>query len=105
MKMKSTSGSKIFKVVSRHKKSTAPLLAGGFHYTITKINVYDVIVLNTNSLEYVFPRIGEGFGIPVQRVIHSHNQAFENKQGLARRLLVGMNKKLLCLECELALCM
>lgn len=88
------SGSKIFKVVSRHKN---PLL----HYwqwvtiLLQHKGVYDVIVLNTNSMEYVFPLVlGKVFGIPV-RVIHSHNSGFENKQGLVRRLLVGMNKKLL----------
>ena len=63
--------------------------------------VYDVIVLNTNSLEYVFPLVlGKIFDIPV-RVIHSHNSGFENKQGLARRLLVGMNKKLLAWSANL----
>ena len=88
------SGSKIFKVVSRHKK---PLLHYWQWFNILSQHkgVYDVIVLNTNSLEYVFPLVlGKIFGIPV-RVIHSHNSGFENKQGLARRLLVGMNKKLL----------
>ena len=88
------SGSKIFKVVSRHKK---PLLQYWQWFNILSQHkgVYDVIVLNTNSLEYVFPLVlGKIFGIPV-RVIHSHNSGFENKQGLARRLLVGMNKKLL----------
>ena len=88
------SGSKIFKVVSRHKN---PLLHywQWFNILLQNKGVYDVIVLNTNSLEYVFPLVlGKVFGIPV-RVIHSHNSGFENKQGLARRLLVGMNKKLL----------
>lgn len=88
------SGSKIFKVVSRHKN---PLLHywQWFNILLQNKGIYDVIVLNTNSLEYVFPLVlGKVFGIPV-RVIHSHNSGFENKQGLARRLLVGMNKKLL----------
>nr|WP_054674422.1 hypothetical protein [Veillonella denticariosi] len=88
-------GSKIFKVVSRHKN---PLLHYWQWLTIAFKNrgVYDAVVLNTNSLEYVFPLVlGKLFHIPV-RVIHSHNSGFENKQGgLARRLLVGMNKKLL----------
>lgn len=94
------SGSKIFKVVSRHKN---PLLHYWQWFTILLQNkgVYDVIVLNTNSLEYVFPLVlGKVFGIPV-RVIHSHNSGFENKQGLARRLLVGMNKKLLAWSANL----
>lgn len=88
------SSSKIFKVVSRHKN---PLLHywQWFNILLQNKGVYDVIVLNTNSLEYMFPLVlGKIFGIPV-RVIHSHNSGFENKQGLARRLLVGMNKKLL----------
>lgn len=94
------SGSKIFKVVSRHKN---PLLHYWQWFNILSQNkgVYDVIVLNTNSLEYVFPLVlGKIFGIPV-RVIHSHNSGFENKQGLARRLLVGMNKKLLAWSANL----
>lgn len=87
-------GSKIFKVVSRHKN---PILHYWQWFTIAVKNrgIYDAVVLNTNSLEYVFPLVlGMLFHIPV-RVIHSHNSGFENKQGLARRLLVGMNKKLL----------
>lgn len=94
------SGSKIFKVVSRHKN---PLLHywQWFNILLQYKGVYDVIVLNTNSLEYVFPLVlGKVFGIPV-RVIHSHNSGFENKQGLARRLLVGMNKKLLAWSANL----
>lgn len=94
------SDSKIFKVVSRHKN---PLLHYWQWFNILSQNkgVYDVIVLNTNSLEYVFPLVlGKIFGIPV-RVIHSHNSGFENKQGLARRLLVGMNKKLLAWSANL----
>ena len=94
------SGSKIFKVVSRHKN---PLLHywQWFNILLQNKGVYDVIVLNTNSLEYVFPLVlGKVFGIPV-RVIHSHNSGFENKQGLARRLLVGMNKKLLAWSANL----
>ena len=94
------SGSKFFKVVSRHKN---PLLHywQWFNILLQNKGVYDVIVLNTNSLEYVFPLVlGKVFGIPV-RVIHSHNSGFENKQGLARRLLVGMNKKLLAWSANL----
>lgn len=94
------SGSKIFKVVSRHKN---PLLHywQWFNILLQHKGVYDVIVLNMNSLEYVFPLVlGKVFGIPV-RVIHSHNSGFENKQGLARRLLVGMNKKLLAWSANL----
>lgn len=94
------SGSKIFKVVSRHKN---PLLHywQWFNILLQNKGIYDVIVLNTNSLEYVFSLVlGKIFGIPV-RVIHSHNSGFENKQGLARRLLVGMNKKLLAWSANL----
>lgn len=94
------SGSKIFKVVSRHKN---PLLHywQWFNILLQNKGIFDVIVLNTNSLEYVFPLVlGKIFGIPV-RVIHSHNSGFENKQGLARRLLVGMNKKLLAWSANL----
>lgn len=94
------SGSKIFKVVSRHKNPLLHYLQW-FNILLQNKGVYDVIVLNTNSLEYVFPLVlGKIFGIPV-RVIHSHNSGFENKQGLARRLFVGMNKKLLAWSANL----
>ena len=84
------SGSKIFKVVSRHKN---PILHywQWFNKLLQNKGVYDVIVLNTNSLEYVFPLVlGKIFSIPV-RVIHSHNSDYENRQGLLRKMLVKCN--------------
>ena len=87
-------GCKIFKVNSRHKN---PIKQYWQWLTLLR-NVhtqYDAIVLNTNSLEYVFPLFAaKFFGIP-KRIIHSHNAGFENKIGLLRRLLVGFNTMLL----------
>lgn len=87
-------GSKIFGVCSRHKN---PLKHYWQWYKLLRkegIN-YKAIVLNTNSLEYVFPLfIGKLIGIPV-RIMHSHNGGFENKIGLIRSLLVTVNRQLM----------
>lgn len=56
---------------------------------------YDAIVLNSNSLSYVFPLFAAKlFGIPT-RVMHSHNAGFEGKVGLARALLMAVNRCLM----------
>lgn len=56
---------------------------------------YKAIVLNSNSITYVFPIfIARFFGIPM-RVMHSHNSGFEQKIGLAKRLIIAMNRILL----------
>ncbi len=87
-------GSKVFSVNSRHKNPVK-------HYyqwikLLLKIHKdYNAIVLNTNSLEYIFPLfIAKFFGIP-KRIIHSHNSGYERKIGIARKLLIGLNKFLL----------
>ena len=87
-------GSNIYNICSRHKN---PLL----HYwqwikLLKKYkNKYKAIVLNTNSLEYIFPIfVAKIFDIEM-RVIHSHNAGFERKIGLLRKLLIAFNKLLL----------
>lgn len=56
---------------------------------------YQAIVLNANSLEYVFPLvIAKIYGIPV-RIIHSHNSGNQHKVGLVRKMLVSFNRILL----------
>ena len=87
-------GCNVYPVCSRHNN---PLK----HYyqwmrLLSKVHTqYDAIVLNTNSLEYVFPLFAARlFGIS-KRVIHSHNAGFENKIGLLRKLLIGFNTTLL----------
>lgn len=87
-------GSRIYNICSRHKN---PLL----HYwqwirLLKKYKKdYKVIVLNSNSLEYIYPIfIAKIFGIPV-RIIHSHNAGFEKKIGMLRKLLIVFNKLLL----------
>lgn len=56
---------------------------------------YKAIVLNSNSITYVFPIfIARFFGIPM-RIMHSHNSGFEQKIGLAKRLIITMNRILL----------
>ena len=87
-------GSNIYNICSRHKN---PIL----HYwqwikLLRKYkNKYKAIVLNANSLEYVFPIfIAKFFNIKM-RVIHSHNAGFENKIGILRKILINFNKLLL----------
>lgn len=56
---------------------------------------YKAIVLNSNSITYVFPIfIARFFGIPM-RIMHSHNSGFEQKIGLVKRLIIAMNRSLL----------
>ena len=88
------SGSLIYNICSRHKN---PLK----HYwqwiqLLKKISKnYKAIVLNSNSLAYVFPLfIAKIYGIPV-RIIHSHNAGYENEPGILRKILVAFNKILL----------
>lgn len=56
---------------------------------------YKAIVLNSNSLTYVFPIfLAKFFGIPL-RIMHSHNTGFEQKIGFGKKLLIQFNKCLL----------
>lgn len=87
-------GSNIYNVISRHSN---PLL---HYYQWIKIlfktkGQYTAIVLNSNSLEYVFPIfIAKIFKIPV-RIMHSHNTSWEHKIGFGRKCLIKFNKILL----------
>lgn len=87
-------GSKIYNICSRHKN---PIL----HYwqwikLLRKYKGrYKAIVLNTNSLEYVFPIFIANFFDIKMRIIHSHNAGFENKIGIGRKILIGFNRLLL----------
>ena len=87
-------GSKIYGICSRHKN---PIKHYWQWYRLLKKRrrEYKAIVLNTNSLEYIFPVfIGKIMGIPM-RVIHSHNGGYENRMGILRKLLVFFNSKLM----------
>jgi len=56
---------------------------------------YKAIVLNSNSITYVFPVfIARFFGIPM-RIMHSHNSGFEQKIGFIKKILIAMNRQLL----------
>lgn len=88
------SGSKIYSVCSRHKN---PLK----HYwqwlnLLNKIGKeYKAIVLNSNSLEYIFPLFAAKiFGIPI-RIMHSHNSGYEHAIGVIRGMLVRFNNFLM----------
>ena len=87
-------GCKIFKVNSRHKNPIK-------HYyqwlkLLCKVHEqYDAIVLNANSLEYVFPLFtAKWFKIP-KRIIHSHNTGYDHNIGTVRNILIKINKVLL----------
>ena len=55
-------------------------------------NQYTAIVLNADSLYYVFPLIaGKIFNIS-HRIIHSHNNGFQIKPDLLRKILINFNK-------------
>lgn len=88
------SGSNIYNICSRHKN---PILHYWQWMKLLKKHKgkYKVIVLNANSLEYVFPLfMAKIFGISI-RIIHSHNAGFEKKIGLVRKILIAFNKFLL----------
>lgn len=56
---------------------------------------YKTIVLNSNSITYVFPIfIARFFGIPM-RIMQSHNSGFEQKIGFAKKVIMKMNRYLL----------
>ena len=87
-------GSKVYEICSRHGN---PLL----HYLkwiilLSRVSkYYDVIVLNSNGLTYIFPLLAARFfGIPM-RVIHSHNSSFEQPIGILKKILIKVNKILL----------
>lgn len=87
-------GSKIYNVNSRHKN---PLL----HYwqwlkLLKKVGKeYKAIVLNSNSLEYIFPLFAAKlFNIPI-RILHSHNSGNERKIGFLRNMIITLNKFLM----------
>lgn len=93
-------GSKVYGICSRHLNPFKHY----YQWTMLMNSVkgkYNTIVLNTNSLEYVFPMfIARVYGIPI-RIIHSHNSGNQHKVGLVRKLLVRFNKMLLKLSAPL----
>ena len=85
-----SAGSRIFEVKSRHSNPIR-------HYwqwikLLYQISPdYKAIVLNSNSIIYVFPLVAARFfGIPM-RVIHSHNSGFEQSIGILRSFLIKLN--------------
>ena len=82
---------KIYKFCSRRKN---PLLHywQWIRFLQQNKNRYTAIVLNADSLYYVFPLlVGKLFNIP-HRIIHSHNSGFQIKPGFFRKLLINFNK-------------
>ena len=89
-----SSGSMIYGICSRHKNP----IKHYYQWILLLCKVakdYKAIVLNANSLEYVFPLFaGKLFSIPV-RVIHSHNAGYGHEIGLLRKLLISFNRFLM----------
>lgn len=87
-------GSRIYAICSRH------LNPFKHYYQWIKLmnsvkGKYSAIVLNSNSLEYVFPLfISKLYGIPT-RIVHSHNSGNQHKIGYLRKMLIFLNKFLL----------
>lgn len=90
-------GSKIYSICSRHLNPVK------HYYQWLKLmnsikGKYSAIVLNSNSLEYVFPLfIAKIYGIPT-RIIHSHNSGNQHKIGYLRKMLIFFNTFLLKLS-------
>ncbi len=89
-----SAGSKIYNIQSRH---TNPIK----HYwqwcrLLSKVaREYKAIVLNSNSLVYIFPLFAARlFSIPM-RIIHSHNAGFEVKNSKLRSMVIAMNRILM----------
>lgn len=90
----SKNGSKIYSVCSRHRN---PLK---HYFQWMKLMYccrgrYQTLVVNANSLEYVFPLFCAMLaGIP-NRIIHSHNAGYDHEIGLGRKLLIQFNRWLM----------
>lgn len=87
-------GSKIYSVCSRHINPIKHYYQW-FKLLKTYGPMYQAIVLNTNTLEYIFPLfLAKLFGIPI-RIIHSHNAGYGHQIGFKRRLLIKFNYALM----------
>ena len=87
-------GSKIFDIPSRRKNPLKHYLE--WIKLFRKIRgQYDAIILNANSLSYVFPIFAARFFGISRRIFHSHNSGDELKMGTLRKILVSVNKFLL----------
>ncbi len=89
-----SAGSKIYNIQSRH---TNPIK----HYwqwcrLLSKVaGEYKAIVLNSNSLVYIFPLfVAKLFGIPM-RIMHSHNSGSEVKINKIRAMVMEFNRILM----------
>lgn len=86
--------SKIYSVCSRHRNPVLHYLQW-LKLLMAVKDEYKAIVLNANSLAYVFPIwVAKLFGIP-KRIIHSHNAGYENDIGFIKSCLIKINKILL----------
>ncbi|MDO4921921.1 MAG: glycosyltransferase family 1 protein [Phascolarctobacterium sp.] len=87
-------GSRIYNILSRHKNP----IRHYWQWIKLLSNVgkqYKGIILNSNSLTYIYPLfIAKFFGISI-RVLHSHNAGFEGKVSLFRKSLIYLNRILM----------
>lgn len=85
-----SSGSQIFNIISRHKnpiKHYWQWIKLMWHHK----GEYDIIVYNTNSLDYIFPIFISFFGGVKNRIIHSHNSDNVKKKNIFRNILNKFN--------------
>lgn len=85
-----SSGSQIFNIISRHKNPIK------HYWQWIKLmwdhkGEYDIIVYNTNSLDYIFPIFISFFGGIKNRIIHSHNSDNVKKKNIFRNILNKFN--------------
>lgn len=87
-------GSRIYNILSRHKNP----IRHYWQWIKLLSNVgkqYKGIILNSNSLTYIYPLfIAKFFGISI-RVLHSHNAGFEGKVSLFRKSIIYLNRILM----------
>lgn len=89
-----TQGSKIYNIKSRHSNPIR-------HYwqwckLLDSIKgEYKAIVLNSNSLAYIFPLFAAKFFDIPTRIMHSHNSGFEGKVSSLRKLVIVFNRVLM----------
>ena len=87
-------GSKIYGICSRHINPVKHYCQWIKLLQNTKGD-YHAVVLNSNSLAYIFPLFAAVFfGIPM-RVIHSHNSGFEAKTSIVRKVVICINRILM----------
>lgn len=89
-----SNSSLIYSIPSRHKNPILHYVK--FLYLLMSVRKkYDAIVLNTCSLDYIYPLFIAWLLCIPMRVIHSHNSGDEKKRNFLRKSLVLFNRTLM----------